>query len=226
MNNEKLNSMIAKLTNNNEKLYTNLSNYINNILPTDKSQEKINLLEKLSQYDDIFKEFCDYLLTGEIRENGNSVRESGYTAYSIIIKEPCLPTHIPYLWLTELRNNSNQKQDILNNLENGIPNSNFFKAMYNIKIIKKYLSNNSKYSEEELNQYLKPFYINRDITGEFADWIQTKKFEEKNPISEQGYTIKKLFELYSSKLEAKDIFLIMINLRKNPEQTLKDINNI
>lgn len=223
---DKLNDIIKQTSKGNDILCDKLAKYVNAVLPPDKVEEKINMIKKLSQYDDIFKEFSDFLLTGQIREDSNSVREEGYTAYGILVKEPCLPTHVAYIWLSDLRSNSDNKQNILRDLKNGISNTNLFKAIYNIKIIRKYLSNNSNYSEEELNQYLKPFYINRDITGEFADWIQTKKFNENNPVNEQGYTIKKLFELYSTKLDAKDIFSIMLKLRKNPEQTLKDISAI
>lgn len=226
VDNDRLNSIIKQSSKGNDILCDKLTKYVNAVLPPDKVEEKIDMVKKISQYDDIFKEFSNFLLTGQIREDSTSVREEGYTAYGILVKEPCLPTHVAYIWLNDLRSNSANKQNVLRDLQNGIPNTNLFKTMYNIKMIRKYLSSSSNYSEEEINQYLKPFYINRDIAGEFAEWIQIKKFNENNPVSEQGYTIKKLFELYGTKLDAKDIFSIMLKLRKNPEQALKDINTI
>lgn len=224
MNNVELSKLINEidiLTENNDELRNKLTNYMTK-LPIANDEEKIlNVLKTLSKYEDIFKEFCSWILSGKIIKNEKSITESGFTVYDILSKEPSLYTYTAFLWLVYLRENN---ENIIKNLKDGIPANNITKLSYNVGRIKEYL-NEKGLSDVVIKQLTKNYYDNPDIANEFEFWIRTKKFIENNPVIESGYTAKKLFDEFNDKLNISGIFSMLITLRNHPEKGLKYIDD-
>lgn len=189
-------------------------------LPNSESA-KMDILATLSKYDDIFKEFCDFLLTGKILKKEDSVCEKGYTAYDILDKEPCLLTHTAFLWLAYLRDHTDKADNILENLKNGIPANNSVKLSYNVGRIRDYLSKKENTTDVVVKQLVKPYYNHPDIANEFEYWIRKNQFVDENPITECGYTAKKLYEEYGDVLDISGIFSLLITLRDDPDKAIK-----
>jgi len=215
----KLTEKISNLCNDDLNLKVKLTNYINK-LPNQKNEEHlISILEKFSKNTDIFAEFAEYLISGKIVKNDKSVNEKGYTAYDILTKEPCLLPHIAFLWLISLRAN---EENIINTLANGIPATNITKLSYNVGRIRNYLKSKDL-SDEVISNLSKPYYNHPDIANEFEYYIRTSNFVEENPITESGYTAKRLYEEHKDKLDISGVFAMLRTLRENPEKGLKTI---
>lgn len=75
-----------------------------------------------------------------------------------------------------------------------------------------------------MKQKLDKFQRNKDIASEFEYWITNKKYLENNCVLEQGYTAKKIAEI-SSLLDGEAAFLLLIELREEPEKGLKRIRS-
>lgn len=200
-------------------LSTKMKNYIHQ-LPSQENTKK-EVLITLSKHDDIFKEFCDFLLTGKVLKTENSVCEEGYTVYDILEKEPCLLTHTAFLWLVYLRDDANNKENILETLKNGLPSNSSVKLSYNVGRIRDYLSKKDNINDVVVKQLVKPYYNHPDIANEFEYWIRKKEFIEENPVTEHGYTAKKLYEKYNNILDISGIFSLLITLREDSAKALK-----
>lgn len=61
-----------------------------------------------------------------------------------------------------------------------------------------------------------------DIAAGLEYWISEKKYREKDCVVVEGYTAKKLSEL-SKYLDGEGAFMLLIELRENPEKALKKI---
>ena len=96
------------------------------------------------------------------------------------------------------------------------------KSNDNIEEIKNYYKENGK-SEILIKQLTKKYYNHPDIANEFAFYIKTKEFVEASPITECGYTAKKLFEEHNDKLNISGVFAMLITLREKPEEGLEII---
>lgn len=200
-------------------LSTKMKKYIKH-LPSSESA-KMDILITLSKHDDIFKEFCDFLLTGKVLKKEDSVCEKGYTAYDILDKEPCLLTHTAFLWLAYLRDNMDKTENILETLKNGLPANNSVKLSYNVGRIRDYLSKKENTTDVVIKQLVKPYYNHPDIANEFEYWIRKKQFIEKNPITESGYTAKRLYDEHNDVLDIQGIYSLLITLRENPDKAIK-----
>ena len=72
-----------------------------------------------------------------------------------------------------------------------------------------------------LKQKLEKFSRNPDIKKEFAYWIENKAFAKDATVIE-GYTAEKLASM-SAYLNGEGAFLLLIDLRENPERAIKQI---
>lgn len=236
---KKLDDKINYLEENNIQL-TELENYINGLCGIDNlslnvklkrymmelpisENKKMEILRTLSKYDDIFKEFCDYLLTGKIQKNVDSVCERGYTAYDILDKEPCLASHIAFLWLAHLRENDDNVEKIMDTLKSGLSVNDNVKLSYNVEKIKKYLSEKESTTDVVVKRLVERYHDHPDIANEFEYWIRKKQFIEENPVTESGYTAKRLYEEYGNILEIQGVFSLLITLREEPDKALNYI---
>lgn len=82
------------------------------------------------------------------------------------------------------------------------------------------------YSQAPINSFLlkqkmAKFSRNPDVKKEFAYWIENKTFA-KDAIAVEGYTAEKLASL-SEYLMGEGAFLLLIELRENPEKAMKQI---
>lgn len=73
-----------------------------------------------------------------------------------------------------------------------------------------------------LEQRRKKFDQNPDIAAEFEYWIKNRTYKEEGAVSIEGYTAKKLSEM-SGYLEGEGAFMILIELRENPEKAMDRI---
>ena len=90
-------------------------------------------------------------------------------------------------------------------------------------IIRKYYEDN-KIPEFLLDQKLKKFDRNKDIAKEFESWIKSGKYRTIGAVSEEGYTAKKLAGM-SKYLNGEGAFMMLIELRENPEKALAQIQD-
>ena len=88
-------------------------------------------------------------------------------------------------------------------------------------VIEKYY-HDANLKDTLLKQKLQKFGRNPDIASEFEYWIQNKTYTETDPIEIEGYTAEALSEL-SEYLRGEGSFLVLIELRENPEKALKRI---
>lgn len=73
-----------------------------------------------------------------------------------------------------------------------------------------------------LKQKIEKFSCHPDIQEEFAYWITNKAFAEE-PVVVEGYTAEQLASL-SEYLVGEGAFLLLIDLRENPEKALQQIS--
>ena len=214
-----LDKEISRLSKGNIEVLVKLKNFTVKISKVTNEIQIIELLEKLAKYNDIFDEFTNYLLMGKIVKNEKSICEQGYTAYDILEKEPCLLPHNAYLWLVSLREND---EATLKNLKNGIPVDNALKLSHNINSIREYLQSQIS-NNTVVNKLANKYYKYPDIANEFEYYIRTSRFVEDNPITECGYTAKRLYSEHKDKLNISGVFSMLITLREKPEKGLKYI---
>lgn len=72
-----------------------------------------------------------------------------------------------------------------------------------------------------LKQKMEKFSRHPDIKKEFVYWIENKAFAE-DAIVVEGYTAKKLASI-SEYLNGEGAFLMLIDLRENPDKALSQI---
>lgn len=63
-----------------------------------------------------------------------------------------------------------------------------------------------------------------DISAEFEYWITEQNYKEKNCVVVKGYSAKRLAEL-SEFLDGEGAFMLLIELRENPQNALKKISD-
>lgn len=68
------------------------------------------------------------------------------------------------------------------------------------------------------------FERNADIKREFEHWIKTKEFFENEQVVVQGYSARQISEM-SKYMIGEGAFVMLIELRENPENALKKIKN-
>ncbi len=68
------------------------------------------------------------------------------------------------------------------------------------------------------------FERNTDIKREFEHWIKTKEYLENEQVIVQGYSAKQISEM-SKYMIGEGAFVMLIELRENPENALKKIKN-
>lgn len=68
------------------------------------------------------------------------------------------------------------------------------------------------------------FERNADIKREFEHWIKTKEFFENEQVVVQRYSAKQISEM-SKYMIGEGAFVMLIELRENPENALKKIKN-
>ena len=73
-----------------------------------------------------------------------------------------------------------------------------------------------------LDQKLKKFAHNKDIAKEFEAWITSGEYKTIGAVSEQGYTAKRLAGM-SKYLSGEGAFMMLIELREDPEKALAQI---
>lgn len=73
-----------------------------------------------------------------------------------------------------------------------------------------------------LAKKLKKLAANPDICREFEYWIQNRKYQADGALSIEGYTAEKLATL-SEYLDGEGAFMLLMELRENPEKTLRRI---
>ncbi|MCD8020323.1 MAG: hypothetical protein LUF92_12315 [Clostridiales bacterium] len=73
-----------------------------------------------------------------------------------------------------------------------------------------------------VQQKIERFNRNPDIAAEFEDWIVNKAYRKNNAVMIQGYTAEKLAAI-SEYMNGEAAFITLINLREQPEKTLKKI---
>lgn len=80
----------------------------------------------------------------------------------------------------------------------------------------------NKIPEVLLKQKLTKFEQNPDISKEFEFWIQNRQYKTEEAVSIEGYTAKKLSEI-SEYLDGEGAFIILMELRENPNKALERI---
>ena len=88
-------------------------------------------------------------------------------------------------------------------------------------IIQKFYEDNGL-SGARLEKKIELFSHNEDIAGEFEYWIKNKKYNKDNPVVVEGYTAEKLAKT-SIYLNGEGAFIMLIELRNNPERAQKRI---
>ncbi len=68
------------------------------------------------------------------------------------------------------------------------------------------------------------FERNTDIKREFEHWIKTKEYLENEQVIVQGYSAKQISEM-SKYMIGEGAFVMLIEIRENPENALKKIKN-
>lgn len=68
------------------------------------------------------------------------------------------------------------------------------------------------------------FDRNPDIAAEFETWIQEKEYRDVGAVVVEGYTAKNLADL-SEYLKGEGAYMMLIELRENPEKALEKIKN-
>lgn len=68
------------------------------------------------------------------------------------------------------------------------------------------------------------FERNTDIKREFEHWIRTKEYFENEQVIVEGYSAKQISEM-SKYMIGEGAFVMLIELRENPENALKKIKN-
>ncbi len=75
-----------------------------------------------------------------------------------------------------------------------------------------------------IEQKVTAFSRHSDIAEEFEQWITNRTFKEQDAVAIEGYTAKKLAEL-SEYLNGEGAFILLIELREQPEKAHKRITN-
>ncbi len=88
-------------------------------------------------------------------------------------------------------------------------------------VIQKYYEDN-KVPGMLLKKKMERFENNPDIASEFEYWIENKEYKTDGELSVEGYTAKSLSEV-SQYLEGEGAFMMLIELRENPERALNQI---
>lgn len=88
-------------------------------------------------------------------------------------------------------------------------------------IIKQFYESN-KIPKILLTQKLSKFEQNTDIASEFEYWIENKSYKADGAVTVEGYTAKAL-AVESKFLDGEGAFVMLIELRENPESALKQI---
>lgn len=88
-------------------------------------------------------------------------------------------------------------------------------------VLKKYYEKN-KVPGMLLEKKMAKFDNNPDIASEFAYWIENKEYKTDGALCIEGHTAKSLSEV-SQYLEGEGAFMMLIELRENPERALSQI---
>ena len=75
-----------------------------------------------------------------------------------------------------------------------------------------------------VEQKIAAFSRHSDIAEEFEQWITNKTYKAQDAVTIDGYTAKKLSEL-SEYLDGDGAFVLLIELREQPEKARKRITN-
>lgn len=89
------------------------------------------------------------------------------------------------------------------------------------EIIKRFYEDN-KIPNILLKQKLTRFDQNEDIAAEFEYWIENKVYKTEGAITIEGYTAKSLAD-ESQYLNGEGAFMMLIELRENPEKAISQI---
>lgn len=89
------------------------------------------------------------------------------------------------------------------------------------EIIKEYY-NKAKIMPNLLDLKIEKFEKNEDIANEFAYWIENKKYKTCDCVTINGYTAEKISQ-FSPYLIGEASFVLLIELRDNPEKTMEKI---
>lgn len=89
------------------------------------------------------------------------------------------------------------------------------------EIIKKYYENIDMIPVI-VQQNLEKLERNPDIAEEFEYWIQNKMYNQENVVTVEGYTAESISKL-SRYLEGESSFMLLIELRENPDRARKRI---
>ena len=90
------------------------------------------------------------------------------------------------------------------------------------EIIKEYY-NKAKIMPNLLDLKIEKFEKNEDIANEFAYWIENKTYITSACVTINGYTAEKISQL-SPHLIGEASFMLMIELRDNPQKAMKEIS--
>ncbi len=74
-----------------------------------------------------------------------------------------------------------------------------------------------------LEKKIERFERNPDIKEEFENWIKTKQYKVDSAIMIEGYTAKSLAEI-SPYLNGEGAFILLVELREEPEKAMKRIS--
>lgn len=74
-----------------------------------------------------------------------------------------------------------------------------------------------------LQQKMDKLERNPDIQKEFEDWIKNKEYAQDNCVTIEGYTAKDVAAL-SELLDGEGAFMLLLELRENPEKAKRRIN--
>ena len=75
-----------------------------------------------------------------------------------------------------------------------------------------------------VEQKVAAFSRHSDIAEEFEQWITNRTYKAQGAVTIEGYTAKKLSEL-SEYLDGDGAFLLLIELREQPDKARKRITN-
>ena len=111
----------------------------------------------------------------------------------------------------------------MDTLKSGLSVNDNVKLSYNVEKIKKYLSEKESATDVVVKRLVERYHDHPDIANEFEYWIRKKQFIEENPVTESGYTAKRLYEEYGNILEIQGVFSLLITLREEPDKALNYI---
>ena len=86
-----------------------------------------------------------------------------------------------------------------------------------------YLTNERNLKLEAATKIISPTKNHADIRAEFETWIQTRSFENENPVTVEGYTAAMISEI-APFMSGVGVFNFLVTLRERPDEAKQYID--